>query len=88
MSPEQLKRMIARLRNYGLGTIVVGVRRFKEGEGDRFADQIEDMFETYTSPEYDTEKSVIEDVVETFNEVDDDSDMFDDEESEERNEVW
>ncbi|MBO4595541.1 MAG: hypothetical protein J5632_02885 [Bacteroidales bacterium] len=88
MSPEQLEKMIARLQNYGPNSIVVGGHRFEEGEGERYASQIEDNIEFYLSDMFDSEKSVIEDVSEVFGEVDDASWMFDDEENEEQNSIW
>lgn len=88
MKQEELEQLINRLEYSGPGSIIVGGHRFKEGEGERFASQIENNMNQYMSDEYKTDRDVIGEIISLFEDVDDDSWMYDDEVNEERNEVW
>ena len=88
MTRKQLEELQHKLEYYCEEPLVIGKFTFEDGEGDRYAAQIESDFETYLTDEYDTEESVIESIKELFDEVDDASWMFDDEENDERNEAW
>ena len=82
MTREELENLQQKLEDYNGEPIVIGKYVFNEGEGDRYATQIELDSETYLDDEFTTEKSVIKDIKEVFAEVDDGSWMFDEDEDE------
>ena len=88
MIREQLEKLLYRLKNNCNDPIIFGRFIIEDGEGGRYATQIESDFETFLTDEYETEESVIESIKESFDEVDDASWMFDDEENDERKEAW
>ena len=88
MKREDVEYLIDRLRSkegrYGrIGYFVI-----HEGESDRYADYIADNLESYLSEDYSSPEAILEDVKEEFEDMDDSTWMFDDEENEENNEIW
>ena len=87
MNIEELKDLIDRLNNDGKPFRVKGIR-IDPDERFRYADQIENDIDTYLDDEFQTELEVLQDVKNIFEDADDSSWMFDDEENEERQEFY
>ena len=87
MTLEQLQALIERLNDDGHPFRVKGIR-INPDERFRYADQIEMDIDTYLEDEFQTELEVLQDIQNIFGEVDDDSWMFDDEDDQERKELY
>ena len=88
MIREDINDLLQSLRSCSFEPTVIDGHYLAEGEADRYAAQLEMDLDFYLDENFETAKSILESIKDFFDDADDASWMFDDEENEERNAEW